>query len=255
MNKISNGSKLNEKTKEVISVLEREPYIDSIVLVGSINLSKDFNDYDLLILHQDKDIFETIMRLFSEYEVISCDDSIRIVFENDKDINLALYTFTEFSNKVQNVYKHNQPIGEHREWAIGYWVPEVLIQDIITCTILHDPAFKFKEIIEFVKENEQDYKSMIMKKCIQEIDTKLSYLEKNEDYIEITIIKNDLFLTFIRLYSIKNFKYLSGFKRFKNKLDEGEDDKLYPLLVKYSQIINKKELIKQTKNIVNYILN
>ncbi|MEB4859780.1 hypothetical protein [Priestia megaterium] len=255
MNKISNGSKLNEKTKEVISVLEREPYIDSIVLVGSINLSKDFNDYDLLILHQDKDIFETIMRLFSEYEVISCDDSIRIVFENDKDINLALYTFTEFSNKVQNVYKHTQPIGEHREWAIGYWVPEVLIQDIITCTILHDPAFKFKEIIEFVKENEQDYKSMIMKKCIQEIDTKLSYLEKNEDYIEITIIRNDLFLTFIRLYSIKNFKYLSGFKRFKNKLDECEDDKLYPLLVKYSQIINKKELIKQTKNIVNYILN
>ncbi|MED1790176.1 hypothetical protein P4V47_22365 [Brevibacillus laterosporus] len=248
-NKIEN--RLNQITLNIIHVLKQQEYINGIALVGSINISDSFNDYDLLILHEHEEVFRKLKNIFSEYNISTIDDSIRITFEdNNKDINLALYTNKEFSNKVYCLFKENNPIGEHREWAIGYWLPEMLIQDLLKCTIIYDKENNFNDILNFISGREVDFRNMIIEKCKCEINTKINYLNSKISDLEIKIIRNDLLLTFIRLSSLLTCSDLTGFKKLDSKLNTY----FYQMLSDFSKTENSRDTSIFANKILNHLV-
>ncbi|SDY23738.1 hypothetical protein [Thermoactinomyces sp. DSM 45892] len=240
-------AKLSGIVRKVVADLSVEDYIESIALVGSININRTFNDYDLLVLHTGDQIYDRVAQLFSEYYTIMCDDSIRIGVENEKDINIALFTLDEFHNKIANIFKPAQPIGEHREWAMGYWIPEVLIQDILYSKILYDKKSEFESIIQYVKTNMTSYREMILARCVEEVNLKILYMSKTENLLEIAMLRNDLLLVFMRIYSLREFDFLSGFKRFKEGMESIGSFELYNLFETYAMANEKSEVLNLTK--------
>lgn len=244
-------SRLNQVTMNIINILKQQDYINGIALVGSINISDSFHDYDLLILHEHNDIFGKLKNIFSEYNTSIVDDSIRITFEdNNKDVNLALYTNKELSNKVYSLFKKNNPIGEHREWAIGYWLPEMLIQDLLNCTVIYDKENNFRNIFHYIKGKEVDFRNMFIEKCKCEINTKIKYLNSHISDLEIRIIRNDLLLAFIRLSSLLNCLHFTGFKKLDSKLNRH----FYQILYNFSKIENSRDISIAANNLLNYLL-
>ncbi len=248
-NKIEN--RLNQVTMNIINILKQQDYINGIALVGSINISDNFNDYDLLILHEHDDIFGKLKNIFSEYNTSIIDDSIRITFEDsNKDINLALYTNKEFSNKVYSLFKKNNPIGEHREWAIGYWLPEMLIQDLLNCTVIYDKLNNFHNLIRYIKGKEVDFRNLFIEKCKCEINTKIKYLNSHISDLEIKIIRNDLLLAFIRLSSLLDCLHFTGFKKLDSKLNRY----FYQILSDFSEMENSRDISIAANKLLNHLL-
>lgn len=234
---------LNKTTLDVVDLLKKEPCIKSIVLVGSIIIKKNFNDYDLLVLHDKASDFNMIRDLLGHYNIIHCDDSLRLIFEQEKDINIALYTYSDFFEKVKSIFKPNQPTGEHREWAMGYWIPEMLIQDIEMSQVIYDSNSLYKDIFNYIMENKQGFNDIVIKKCTDEFVGKLNLIKTNDNILNIAMLRNDILLALMRVYAIKNFRYISGFKNFKQEMINLKDDDTYSLLEEYSIATQKQKII------------
>jgi hypothetical protein len=245
--------KLSENCINTIRVLSTQSKVKAIVLVGSINISDEFNDYDLLVLYEGSTIQDSVMKLFSDKKLVKCDDSIRIIFYKEKEINLALYNVVDFKNKVTNIFKENQPIGEHREWALGYWLPEVLVQDILNSYVLYDSSSGFNELFNYVNTNKNSFKQMMISRCTEEVKLKSMYIETNNNILETLLLRNDLILAFMRIISLTNFRNLSGFKKFKINMERKSKEEIYKLLESYAILTEKESIIQYTRRLQNLI--
>lgn len=180
------------------NIFEHNAVLEVYEVGGSVKKNK-FKDIDLLIILEDdsKELFQQYIK--NSYNTEKVDDSIRILNKDYKDINLALYYENEIINKI-NVYTElNSPLGEKREWAIGYWIPEIFINDILNSKILYTNTNRNIKNIALNKKKEIE--KNIIDKIKKEIYIKVTLLEGNK-FINDSL-KVDVIMSLLRLKQLK----------------------------------------------------
>lgn len=257
MSKSLNPNINNNFFKEVLSILTDISEVNCILLVGSaINTTKP-HDIDLLILVENvssnNNALDIIKRNFKGYKTILCDDSIRIVRSNEKDINIATFETKFFERKIKNILVNNQISPESRVWCLGYWLPEMLLKDTITSEILYEKSnYNFMEIKELISNNYPSIKSVIKDECSKEFYIRLENLKKCEnDDITFNILKNSLNLSIIRYVLISTDFYGETIKQL---IDVSKDNNIFKeSILKIYQAQNYKDIINITDNLINSI--
>lgn len=180
------------------NIFEHKAVLEVYEVGGSVQKNK-FKDIDLLIILEDdsKELFQLYIK--NSYNTEKIDDSIRILNKDYKDINLALYYENEIIKKI-NVYTElNSPLGEKREWTIGYWIPEIFINDILNSKILYTNTNK--NIKNTALNKKKEIEKNIVDKIKKEIYIKIALLEENK-FINDSL-KVDVIMSLLRLKQLK----------------------------------------------------
>ncbi len=201
--------------KELFDNLEHSGVVLSMAETGGTLSKKESKDVDYIALVQDKNKLKEYINGLYDTQII--DDSVRIVDESFvKNINIALYTKDELEKKISNYTTKQCPLGEKREWASGYWVPEIFVFDILNSKIIFDSGDNYRSIIEYTLLNKEGILENMHEKIEQEISIKLEklnkrFLDKSKSTLKGEILKLDIILSLFRLehlYDPLNFEFL-----------------------------------------------
>jgi hypothetical protein len=168
-----------------------------------------------------------------------CDDSVR--FETPLGSGgVAVCDSTKLVRQIKGWIKGRNLGGQHRPWAVGYWLPEALCGDLATAEILHDVEGIGTQIMQLVTPYPGSLSRSIVEWCSDEIRQKLSLLERligDEKSIEHELCLSDITASLVRLAFARSRKYLRGFRSLEEqaKLLKPSDYSVYQLALKLSQ--------------------
>lgn len=211
--------------QKIAFLLKDIPETDAILLVG-LERKKEAKSIDLLIICKNGDIrnyAEVIidkMRgkwIGGNFSV--CDDSVRFLISGITG-GVAVYDTAKLETKVRGWVNGDNLNGEHRPWAIGYWIPEALCGDIVTARSLYDRVGIYRHLREMLMPYPLSLSLSIRKLCRDEIDQKIEaiFSLSKKQVFETGLIVSDISTTAIRFAFGRSKVYLRGFKDIKNQL-------------------------------------
>lgn len=168
--------------------------------VGGSIVNAKAKDIDYIIIVKNLKLFRRkLEQLFGSISVL--DDSYRAI-EQLPQLNFAIFTTTSIFSKLERYSTQNAPLAECREWIIGYWIPEILIQDVIKGKIIIDRLNgnpNFKNIFQF-------HKTKILKnyklKIRGELSIKSNIFQFEKSFFKKELLRNDLILAIMRYIQI-----------------------------------------------------
>jgi len=185
--------------------------IINILIVWSYVDSDNFNDIDFLITYTGS--YNTFIESMSFlWKLYILDDSIRFNYLW-KEVSFVFKEEVEFNNYINKI--HNWDINEriNKEWAIWWYVPEILLYDLVNSKILLNKNNYLLELINKLKDFDNFNSSKIEKLLLNEIKIKLNYFELWLDNISNQICTSDLILSIIRFIYIRNKLYFPWLKK------------------------------------------
>ncbi len=244
---------MKEKIEIIKKIIGQSLPMCSLIQVGSSTTYEKYNDIDFMIICNDsynaKDILK---KIFNSYSISEIDDSIKILDYFDTEISFALYNYNEILNIIKEYNLGHHITAEHKSWTIGYWLIEGLINDLKKGNVIIDrhELSTLKKVI--LKENIYG-EQRILKDCLEEIKIKSQLLEKYRSSVEEKFLKQDIFLSTIRAFSIIEQKALCGFKNLNNSISLLTTEKRTVLNKLYESNNIKKtiEIIEQSINKLN----
>jgi len=183
-----------------------------------------------------------------------CDDSIRF----DLPIisgGIAIYDSTLLVRQIKEWVEGKKLGGQHRSWAIGYWLPEALCGDLATAEILYDAMGVCIQIKELVVPYPISLSGFIIDLCVEEINQKIPILKgllEKDSPIELGLCISDLTAAMVRLAFARSRIYFRGFKSLgeQTKLLESSDLPICELAMKLSKRKRVRNLIGKVKKLL-----
>jgi len=252
------------KNKKIISslyrVLQDLRGLEMLVCVG---LKKNLTDghIDLLAGCNGGDIYKyaTLIEALLKGRWPSgnfsvCDDSVRFNLSTISG-GIAICDPTLLARQIKEWTEGKNLGGQHRSWAIGYWLPEALCGDLATAEILYDATGICAQIRELIVPYPASLSHAIIDLCVDEIRQKIRILERlseKDNPIELGLCISDLAASMMRFAFARSRRYFRGFK----SLDEqarflrSSDMPIYELALKLSKRKRTGNLIGEIKELV-----
>ncbi len=201
----------------------------SLAQVGSSVEKNNFHDIDMLCVVDDKmNGMLSLVECFSDYHILLLDDAVKILDLCQYEVSIAIYSFNEIEQLIDNYVTGNRVFCEHRTWTIGYWTCEGFVHDLKNCKIIYDSNDRLKTIKMNLSIGTLYSKKKILSDCLEEIEIKQELL-KRQDLFQRTFLKNDIVLAMIRSCYVLCGYHLEGFKNILQVIDN--------LPLKYKNII------------------
>jgi hypothetical protein len=219
--------------------------IDSVVAfaeVGGSTQKDQSKDFDFLVVVTDHEA--TLLYFQKIFKTKILDDSIRILNYGDRPINLAVYTEEELFSKINLYLSTYSPLGEIREWAVGYWIPEIFIQDIENSHIIYDLNNQLNNIKQNICDTKMRIFNNFFNKVLMDIEIKTNLLSEAipNSLLEYTL-RNSIILSLYRLESLKSNKV----RNFLN-IDNCEND------LKKLTVVELKNFSHEVKLLIGKLL-
>lgn len=142
------------------------------------------------------------------------DDSVRFDLGANSG-GIAVYNSTKLVQQVKEWVNGENLNGQHRPWAIGYWLPEALCGDFATAESLCDAKGIYAEIRKLVVPYPLSLSQAVVGICTDEIRLKLAgfdLLIKESRPFESVLCLSDIGAATVRLAFARARCYLRGFR-------------------------------------------
>lgn len=235
---------LKKELNKIIYIFKNNLENESLIQVGSSVNNKKYHDIDFIIITSDYDfVVNKLYDIFSSGTITKIDDSIKVSNYLDIELSFAIYKKDYFFSLIENYNSGKHMICEHKTWSIGYWLIEGFINDLKNSSILID-NHNLLELKAIIFKQAIYGETKILEECIEEIKIKSNLLENNNK-LECDILKNDIYLSTLRAFSILALKPLNGFKDIESKVNK--------LPLEYQEIINKLFLSNNIEKAIEII--
>jgi len=247
-------------TSSLCQVLHDLPGLEMILRVGlGRNLTK--GKIDLLAGFNGGDIYKytapvkTLLKdCWPSGNFSLCDDSIRLALPAISG-GIAICDSTLLVRQIKEWFEGRNLGGQHRSWAIGYWLPEVLCGDLATAEILYDAMGICIQIKELVVPYPASLSGFIIDLCIEEIKQKIQMLKgllEKDNPIELGLCISDLTASMVRLAFARSRIYFRGFKSLGEqiKLLRSSDLPMYELALKLSKRKRVRNIIGKVEKLL-----
>lgn len=194
----------------------RDENVLFLMEVGGTLQKTKAKDIDYIIIVSDKLSFKNkLSKIFGKICVL--DDSYRVL-ERAPQLNFAIFDETDMISKIEQYKLRSSPLSENREWVIGYWIPEIFIEDILNGQILINHSKKLKNVKKYFSKSKSKILENYRLKIKSEIAIKSNLLLESEFFFEKGLLKNDLILALVRYIQIcVNREYLNFSKIIKKQ--------------------------------------
>lgn len=142
------------------------------------------------------------------------DDSVRFDF-GKSSCGIAVCNSRKLIQSVKEWINGENLNGQHRPWAIGYWLPEALYGDLATAESLYDAKGIYTKIKKLVVPYPPSLSQGIVNICTDEIRQKLTgfdLLTKGNWPFESSLRLSDIGAATVRLAFARSRCYLRGFR-------------------------------------------
>jgi len=143
-----------------------------------------------------------------------CDDSVRFDLTTGTG-GIAICNSTLLVRQIEEWVEGRNLGGQHRSWAIGYWLPEAMCGDFATAKILYDAKEICIRIKKLVVPYPVSLSCFIIDLCVDEIKQKIQMLERileKDSPIEFKLCIFDITASMVRLAFARSRRYFRGFK-------------------------------------------
>lgn len=183
-----------------------------------------------------------------------CDDSVRFNLSTISG-GIAICDLTLLARQIKKWIEGKNLGGQHRSWAIGYWLPEALCGDLSTAEILYDATGICTQIKELIVPYPATLSRTIIDLCVDEIRQKIQILERlseKDNPIEFRLCISDLAASMMRLAFARSRRYFRGFKSLDEqaRLLRSSDVPIYELALKLSKRKRTGNLIGRIKELL-----
>lgn len=231
---------LLDSDKEIFKILEFSN-TKAICRVGSTVTNSEFKDIDYLIISENiEQLSRDILELFKNFYIIKLDDSFRIK-HGELIYNLAIFNEIDFLKKIEDILE-GKILGEHREWTIGYWLPEGLLFDLLNSLIIYDDYNILQKIKVKIDSNYKEFLEKITLRITQEVEFSLGFSNKYRVINEIK--KNSILLSLLRFFNLSFDKRLINFEKMLDSALNSELKKEFTNLLENQNLMNKYEINK-----------
>jgi hypothetical protein len=183
---------------------------------------------DLLALMKNGDIAthgerfaKTLRNVFRDGEVFFCDDSVRFKGSSISG-GVAVMNTAETISRLSLWSQGRNLEGNHRPWAIGYWMPEAFYGDLSEGKILYDVLDIASSLSAMAKPYPEDLRNALLFLCREEVSLKFEKMGKflscgtgNDPELRLCI--SDTSLAIIRFAFANSRRYLRGFLHLKEQ--------------------------------------
>lgn len=212
---------MNNKTvSELQGILSRLHRLNFILWVGLERGQENENKIDLLTGYSEGNTERHLSQIITLLEIqwpdanlsIS-DDAVRF----DLGISsggIAVCDSTKLVEQINKWIDGKNLAGQHRPWAVGYWLPEALCGDLATAEVLYDTEKAYSGIKNLVVPYPERLSQAIVATCVNEVRQKsdtLGCLSQKDKTIEFSFCLSDISTAVIRLAFARSRCYLRGF--------------------------------------------
>lgn len=210
----------NKTVSDLREILLRLRRPDFILRVGLEREQNDENNIDLLVGYDEGDAERYLSQIqtllesqWPDANLSISDDAVRF----DLGISsggVALCDSTRLVGQIKEWIDGKNLAGQHRAWAVGYWLPEALCGDLATAKVLHAAGGSYPEIRNLVVPYPEGLSQAIMARCVSEIRQKsdvLFRLSQKNRMIELALCLSDISAAVIRFAFARSRRYLRGF--------------------------------------------
>lgn len=234
------NSKVVSDLRDVLLQLRQ---LDFILQVGLERGQNDENKIDLLVgygggsaeLHLSQ-IKTSLEGQWPDANLSIFDDAVRFDLGVSSG-GVAVCDSTKLVERIKEWLDGKNLAGQHRHWAIGYWLPEALCGDLATARVLHDAEAAYAEIKNLVVPYPEPLSRAISAFCIDEVrqkEEKLGWMSEKNGTIGFALCLSDIGAAVVRLAFARSRRYLRGFRSLAEQamLLQPSDFALYELASK-----------------------
>lgn len=241
----------NKIVSDLREILLRLHRFDFILRVGLEREQNDENKIDLLAGCGERDVecylsqVKTALKnQWPDTKLSISDDAVRFDLGNSSG-GVAVCDLAKIVEQIKEWVGGKNLSGQHRSWAIGYWLPEALCGDLATAEVLHDAKSTYVEIKDLVVPYPERLSQAITVFCTDEIGQKmdkLGRLFKENRMVESAICLSDIGAAVVRLAFARSRCYLRGFRSLAEQATflQHSDFTLYELAF---NLLHEKEAI------------
>ena len=210
----------NKIVFDLRDVLLRLHWFDFILQVGLGREQNDENKIDLLVGYGEEDterypsqIKTSLKDQWLDAKLSISDDAVRFDLGTSSG-GVAVCDSTKLVGQIKEWIGGKNLAGQHRPWAIGYWLPEALCGDLATAKVLHDAKATYAEIKNLVVPYPEPLSRAIITLCIDEVRQKMDKLSRTfekDGTIESVFCLSDIGVAMVRLAFARSRRYLRGF--------------------------------------------
>jgi len=235
------------------NILLRLHRFDLVLRVGLERERNDESKIDLLVGYGEED--EDVEHYLSQVQTLLegrwpdaklsiSDDAVRFDLGTSSG-GVAICDSVKLTEQIKEWIGGKNLSGQHRAWAIGYWLPEALCGDLATAEVLYDAKAIYVEIKNLVVPYPELLSRSIITLCVDEIRQKvdkLGRLFEKDRTIEAALCFSDIGAAVVRLAFARSRCYLRGFRSLAEQAAflQPSDFTLYELA---SKLLHEKEAI------------
>ena len=202
---------MNPAIEMVVSGLRDYEDILSAYFVGSYTHNSNPHDIDILLF-----VIRTVLvrlQIFLETKFdgeyfFSNADSISCKVSN-REFDFAFLTLEQLEYRVQSILQ-NRLYADHRNWCVGFWMPEGFISDVKNAQVIFERDLRAKRSIEQLSAGEETFKTNLMGEIRKEIILKSKLIPGMRYYNFIA--RSDVYAALMRLINLQEGWGLTSFK-------------------------------------------
>ena len=217
---------MNKSINPVFSYLQSIDYIRGLFIVGSYSRGVCNHDVDLLLITDDStdkyDLSRKLSLHLSAENMFVNDDSIACRISGS-DFDFAMLTVKALFQRADSI-SNGTLFAEHRNWCVGYWMPEGFIYDLKNAELM----FCKDESIEKCVDGLLSEQNMIQKRLIDDVKREIlikSRLRNDGSYYDY-IARSDVLTAFLRLLNLTLDWELTSFKHIAERLKDSDHSKM-----------------------------
>lgn len=241
----------NKIVSDLRNTLLRSHRFNFVLRVGLERERNDESKIDLLVGCGKRDIEHHLSQVqtllegrWPDAKLSISDDAVRFDLGTSSG-GIAVCDSAKLVEQIKEWVRGKNLSGQHRHWAIGYWLPEALCGDLATAEVLHDAKATYAEIKDIVVQYPELLSRAIIALCVDEIRQKvdkLGRLLEEDRTIESALCFSDIGAAVIRFAFARSRRYLRGFRSLAEQAAflQPSDFTLYELA---SKLLQEKEAI------------
>lgn len=205
-------------------------------------IDENAQDIDFFVVYKKgkkKNVRQWLEHIFGKENIFRCDDAYRVSL-HWREASFALKEDNSFYRQVQNIL-HGKIKEENTLWAVGGYMSEVLIHDILSCYILFDEQWYFDWLKNTIIASWDVLIKNLSKRFLEELTYKTQYIKKDRNMCFNMVLLGDLVKQYVRLYSLQKWEVCFWLKHINDSdifpLDDSEKEAIKKLLLKIEKCI------------------
>jgi len=182
-----------------------------------------------------------------------CDDNVRFGLPTGSG-GIAVCDSALLVKQIEEWIEGRNLGGQHRPWATGDWLPDVLCGDLATAETLYDVTDTSVRLRELLVPYPVSLSKSIIELCTDEIRQKLSTLEKLHENatIERELCLSNVTASMVRLAFARSRRYFRGFRSLEQqaKLLGSSNLLIYELALKLSKRERVANVVSKIKKLL-----